>query len=214
VGYFFVNKISATVQAELVKLALKISHQSGIRIWSVTCDGAHVNYSTMNLLGCNLYTTDYYKLQNTFKHPSSNYDVYFVPDACHNIKLARNALADLKIIKAPTADIYWNHIINLHQLQMKLNLKFANKISSTHINFRPNIMKVKLAAQTLSSSTASALEFVKLSEVEEFKDCDETIKFIKTIDEIFDFLNSRNPFGKGFKKPIFLNDISTIYNRK
>lgn len=35
VGYFFVNKISATVQAELVKLALKISHQLGIWIWSV-----------------------------------------------------------------------------------------------------------------------------------------------------------------------------------
>lgn len=73
-------------------------------------------------------------------------------------------------------------------------------------------MKVKLAAQTLSSSTASALEFVKLSEVEEFKDCDGTIEFLK-IDEIFDFLNSRNPFGKGFKKPIFLNDIDNLQKR-
>lgn len=71
-------------------------------------------------------------------------------------------------------------------------------------------MKVKLATQTLSSSTAAALEFLQLSEIEDFKNCASTIKFIKTIDEIFDFLNSRNPFGKGFKKLIFLNNINFL----
>lgn len=213
VGYFFVNKITSAIQAELVKTALILSHQSDIRVWSVTCDGAHVNYSTMHLLGCNLYTTNYYELKSTFKHPSSDYDVHFVPDACHNIKLARNMLGDLKILKSPTAQINWNHVINLYKLQLKLNLKFANKLSSAHVNFRANIMKVKLAAQTLSSSTAAALEFLQFSEVENFQDCAGTIEFIKVIDEIFDFLNSRNPFGKGFKKPIFLNNIDFLQQR-
>lgn len=40
----------------------------------------------------------------------------------------------------------------------------------------------------------------------------ETIIFIQTIDRVFDFLNSRNPFGKGFKKPLYKNDI--IYMKK
>lgn len=119
VGYFFINKIIATVQMELIKTALIMSQQLGIRVWSVTCDGTHTNYSTMNLLGCNLYTKNYNELQNTFKHPSSSYDVYFVPDACHNIKLARNALGDLKIINSLNGQIKWNDITNLASTQTK-----------------------------------------------------------------------------------------------
>jgi len=160
----------------------------------------------MNLLGCNLYATNYDEFKSKFKHPSSDCDVYFVLDASHNVKLTRNTFGYLKIIKSPIAHISWNHIKNLHQLQ-QLQLKFANKLSSAHINFKANIMKVKLTAQTLSSSTAAVLEFLQLSEVEQFKDCAGTIEFLKAIDEIFDFFNSRNPFGKGFKK--FFIMIST-----
>lgn len=65
-------------------------------------------------------------------------------------------------------------------------------------------MKVKLAAQTLSASIATALEFLEKSGVEEFQGAGPTIKFIKVIDKIFDFLNSRNPLGKGFKSPLTL----------
>lgn len=213
VGYFLVDAINATVQAQLVKTALVMAQESGIKVWSVTCDGTKVNYSTMTLLGCNLNTTNYCDLKITFKHPSSDCDVYFVPDACHNIKLARNALGDLKILKSPTKQIKWSDIQNLHKLQVDLNLKFANKLSSAHVNYKANIMKVKLAAQTLSSSTASALECLKFLGVEELKDCAGTIEYIKRIDELFDFLNSRNPFGKGFKKPIYCDNITYLQKR-
>lgn len=99
--------------------------------------------------------------------------------------------------------IEWEYITKLHNLQNKLNLKIANKLSHAHIQYKTNIMKVKYAAQTLSNSTANALNFLKVSQIDGFKDCGPTIKFIKIIDEIFDFLNFRNPFAKGFKKPIY-----------
>lgn len=35
-----------------------------------------------------------------------------------------------------------------------------------------------------------------------FKTVKATVKFIETIDWLFDILNSRNPYGKGFKKPL------------
>ncbi|KAL5236881.1 hypothetical protein ACI65C_004291 [Semiaphis heraclei] len=38
----------------------------------------------------------------------------------------------------------------------------------------------------------------------------ETIKFIRTIDRIFDFLNTRNPYGKGYKKPLYKSDIGNM----
>ena len=104
----------------------------------------------------------------------------------HNVKLARNALSTLEIIQSPTGQIKWSHVKDLHKLQLELNLKFANKLASAYINFRANIMKVKLAAQTLSSSTASAL-FLKYFEVEGFKDCDGTIEFIRVVDSELEF---------------------------
>lgn len=57
------------------------------------------------------------------------------------------------------------------------------------------------------------MEFLQFSEVENFHDCVGTIKFIKKIDEIFDFLNSRNSFGKGLKMPIFLHNINFLQQR-
>ena len=40
----------------------------------------------------------------------------------------------------------------------------------------------------------------------QFKDASGTIHFIRVIDQLFDVLNIRNPYGKGFKKPLKLSD--------
>eukprot|EP00794_Sanderia_malayensis_P009521 gene9521-10508_t len=63
--------------------------------------------------------------------------------------------------------------------------------------------QVNLAAQALSSSVADALEFcAKNLNLKEFKGCEATVKFLRLFDHLFDVLNSRNPFAKGFKSPI------------
>ena len=46
--------------------------------------------------------------------------------------------------------------------------------------------------------------------MEEFKGCGPTIKFLRTIYRLFDFLNLRNPCGKGFKKPIYRDNIESL----
>jgi len=63
-------------------------------------------------------------------------------------------------------------------------------------------MKVRYVANTLSSSVANAMKFLKNVGIEGFENCDATVKFIQTIDYLFDFLNTKNPFGKGFKQPL------------
>ena len=64
-------------------------------------------------------------------------------------------------------------------------------------------MKVKLAAQTLSASVANALEFCSQNlNIIKFKDSSATVKFIRTVDQLFDVLNSRNPLAKGYKSPL------------
>lgn len=54
IGYWFVDKIKATVQSQLVRMAITDCNAFGIKIINVTCDGAYVNGSTFKLLGCDL----------------------------------------------------------------------------------------------------------------------------------------------------------------
>ena len=71
-------------------------------------------------------------------------------------------------------------------------------------------MNVSLAAQTLSASVANAIEFLdKSMQLPGFLSSDNTVKFIRTIDHIFEMLNSRSPIGKGFKTPLRLQSKDT-----
>ncbi|KAL4088784.1 hypothetical protein QTP88_023868 [Uroleucon formosanum] len=149
VGYVFQNKVNAVSQAELIKSSLVLAHQSGLRVWGVTCDGAFTNFSTFKILGCN----------------------------------------------------------------MKLSLKFANKLTSVHIGWKNNKMKVKLAAQLLSSSTAKALQYLKDNNFQRFGDCEATNEYCKSTDQIFIILNSRCSFSKGYKSPIFKSNIHFLQDK-
>ena len=74
------------------------------------------------------------------------------------IKLARNALGDLGCFKTTDGKlIEWQFIKNLVELQIEEGFNIANKLNSDHLNWQRQKMKVKLAAQTFSSSTAAAL---------------------------------------------------------
>lgn len=66
---------------------------------------------------------------------------------------------------------------------------------------------MSLAAQTLSASTAKALDFVRDLELKGFEDVDPTILFVQTIDHLFDVLNSRRPNALGYKSPISLRNL-------
>ena len=76
-------------------------------------------------------------------------------------------------------------------------------------------MNVKITAQVMSSSLATAIEFLMTSGYPGFSGADEgTIRFTRVIDRLFDLLNSKNPFAKGYKNPLRLVDqalwMSTI----
>ncbi|KAI5706041.1 hypothetical protein M8J75_004328 [Diaphorina citri] len=201
VGYFLQNKSSATVQSSLIKSTIHLSKQAGLKLHGVTFDGTSTNLATLNSLGCNFYGN----LDNLSPEFMFNGEKYCaIPDPCHMLKLARNCLATLGKIKSPQGIIDWSFIMKLHTLQNSIGLKFANKLSRQHIEWSLNKMKVKLAAQTLSTSIANALEFLNKEGIAGFEGSEETVKFIRMIDRLFDFLNSRNPFQKGSKSAITL----------
>ncbi len=137
-------------------------------------------------------------------HPTTGEEVFIILDPCHMLKLARNALAHLgTIVDAEGNAIRWQHIEELQKLQELEGLNLGNKLSSNHLKFQKHKMNVRLAAQTLSSSVANAIEFLnKSTKLPSFCNSHGTVKFIHTIDRLFDILNSRNPIAKGFKTPL------------
>ena len=70
-------------------------------------------------------------------------------------------------------------------------------------------MKVKLAAQALSSSDADALEYCEGKlKLPQFQGCGPTVQFICVFGRLFDVLNSRNPLARNFKAPIRKSNYS------
>jgi hypothetical protein len=89
----------------------------------------------------------------------------------------------------------------LLKLQTSEGLHAANKLTHRHVNFQQQIMKVKYAVQTMSSSVATALDVCRLIGLPEFAESSPTSEFIKLMDRLFDAMNSR-PTGHGYKAPL------------
>lgn len=81
----------------------------------------------MKILGC-IIGNSYNEIKSWFLHPISNDKVYFKPDDCHNLKLARNTLGNCKVLASDSGFIRWQDLTNLHEIQQKIKLKFANKL--------------------------------------------------------------------------------------
>ena len=163
IGYFLSDKMNAKTQAQLVRLALEKAADAGLRVWSITADGTCVNISTFTQLGC-IFSATYDSMVTTFKHPSQNYNVYIILDPCHMLKLARNALASMgSFHDEDGGEIQWKFFHLLHSLQDEQGLKLGNKFSSQHLEYQKHKMNVRLAAQTLSSSVADAIQFLDVS---------------------------------------------------
>ena len=200
-GYFCIHGITGNTQASLISMCLEKLHESGVRAVSVTSDGTSYNQQMAARLGVKL---DPQNMQATFPHPSDqSVHVAFIFDACHMVKLVRNMMSTYKRFMLPGVGIVdWVYIERLMELQQEEKLSAGNKVSDRHVHYQNEKMKVNLAVQVLSSSVADALEFARRIGKAEFHGCEATVQFIRTVDRLFDILNSRNCRGKGYKAPI------------
>lgn len=202
-AYFFVNKPNANVLAQLTQSVICELYAVGVTVRSVTCDGPVTNLRTLEVLGCVLQHDN---LEPSFKHPcDETVTVHCILDPVHMLKLARNFFSECRMISSEEGNIDFMYVKQLNEIQEKEGLKFANKVSFGHIQYKNKVMNVSIAAQTLSSSVADALQYLKQT-YENFKDCGATITFIRVFDRLFDVQNTRNNFGKGYKEPLSLQN--------
>ena len=121
------------------------------------------------------------------------------------LKLVCNIFSELKVLiddnnNETTMNVTWTYVKNMLDGEEKCGIHAASKLTPSHVNFHKHKMKVKLAAQDLSSSVADALYFLR----EDMKDPSQigneaTVRFIRVIDQLFAILNSDSPCGTGLE---------------
>lgn len=205
IGYFLTDHINSTQLGHIIADALQATGDRGLIVKAIVGDGLKANMKAAAILGFDLNATN---PKCHINHPHSSMQeekVWYVCDPPHMLKLTRNLLADRNIIYKKCDDgtcqsISWKYIKELHNLQSQDSLYLANKLSNKHIDFRNVKMKVSVAAQTLSSSVATALDHLRDDlHLPAFQGSRPTCEFIRYIDELFDRLNAKNPFAKGHK---------------
>ena len=202
VAYFLIDHLSAEKKANLIVTCLTKLGAIGVRTANVTCDCPSTNFAVMKLLGA---VFDENNLQTTFPHPNiPDWHVAVVFDPCHLLKLVRNAFSHLQVLVDKDGnEVKWNYIKSLHKLQQETGLRAGNKLRQDHIDWHKQKMKVNLAAQTLSTSVADAIDCCREElNLPEFQDSKPTTDFIRIIDALFDVMNSRNIFGRFSKSPM------------
>ncbi|EZA62841.1 THAP domain-containing protein [Ooceraea biroi] len=173
-------------------------------------DGCASNIATMQCLGANISKDN---ARPYFIHPQTKEKVYVMLDACHMIKLIRNAFATCKNMHDGNGNrIEWQYIMNLVQLQEEEGLHAATKVTKRYLNWQQEKMNVKLAAQTLSTDVANAIDFCAIDlQLQQFQNSAATSLFIKNMNNIFDLLNSRNFLCKNkSQEPISLSNIDRV----
>ena len=198
IAYFLVHGLTGSERANLIRLCLSKLHDVGVQVVSLTCDGPSVHWTMLKALGADLSVTG---MRSSFPHPSTDAPVQVLLDCVHMIKLVRNSFAALGSLKDVDGErIEWRFIEELEKLQSEEGLRAGNKLRKAHLQFRKMKMKVSLAVQLLSASVASAIEFCdKDLGLPQFKGSEATVRFIRLFDRLFDWCNSRSPFGRGYK---------------
>lgn len=185
----------------MVLAVISALYEAGIIVRSLTSNGTSTNIKTYENLGC---CFDSSNLKSSFTRPEAPHiNIHCIVDACHLMKM-KNCMVELSLSHSE-GTISFEYIKKLNEIQLKENLKFANKLSSLHIFYKSKKMNVQLAVQVLSSSVADALQFLQ-SYDNNFKNSSATIQCIRIIDRLFDLMNARNIFGKGFKSPMTLGN--------
>lgn len=198
VGYFFITSLTGEQKCNLVQICLQMSEVAGVNVVALTCDGPATNFSMLESLGCKNIAQN--PEITKFKYSESTVNVFI--DPCHAVKLVRNAFGERRVFfDAQNRKIDFKFIESLHQLQEDQNLHLATKLTKAHVQFFKQKMKVRLATQLLSNSVADALQFCEQKlKLPQFQGCSGTINFIRSLNDLFDILNSHSMRPPGWKK--------------
>lgn len=205
IAYFLSNGLNGDEKAAIINEIIIRLEEIGVHLVSLTFDGHASNIAAGKILGA-----DFVNGLAFIRNPiDPDRKIYLYLDEAHMLKLARNVFGDRNLIDGDGGVISWEYIDLLYEAQKSLPYNLGNKLTKEHMQWEKKKMNVKLAAQTISHDVADSLEFMK-EECPKFENVDATVKYIRTIRDTFNIMNSTKVDAIGFKRPI---SIETILRR-
>lgn len=126
IAYFLINGIASETSAVLIENALVQLHEIGVEVVSLTLDGPNEHFATVRKLGAVISEN---KIQPYFFHPITSKPIYVIFDACHMLKLIRNAFGEGKILLDNEGNkIEWRYIVQLAKLQEAVYVLVTNYV--------------------------------------------------------------------------------------
>lgn len=187
VAYYFLASLEADQKGLLVNKMLIALIECGVEVTSVSFDGHKTNPALCRLLGANL---DVFSPTFNPVLTVNNSQIDIIYDPSHVIKLLRTSFASGRLFDAENKPIKWEYVVNLVKFGKQKNFRSMHKMTQAHIDYQSDPMKVILAVQTLSASTANALEYLMNQGYPQFAGAEGTIKYIRQCNDLFDVLNS------------------------
>ena len=131
------------------------------------------------------------------------------------LKLIRNLLGEKDlIIDGFDQPAKWSDIVNLVEWEEANGWRAGSKLTWKHVKYDRYKMKVILAAQVFSNSTADALDYLRLDLKEQaFAGSAATSDFCRRVNDAFDLLNARNPIAHGNKSVWTLKNLEEKKNK-
>lgn len=207
VAYFFLCGLDAVERAALTQEVIRNVNETGAKVMSLTADGTITNISCVKYLG-----VKFEKDEPFFKSPTTPfYNIYFLLDAPHMLKLARGCFAKHHLYYKEKP-ISWDYVKDLHNLQKSRNFNLGNKLSNLHIDWHLKPMNVALAAEVMSNSTAHCIDQLREDNYEAFQNSYETSEFIIHVNNVFDICNVKaNRPPSGYKQPICESNADSLF---
>lgn len=197
IAYYFVANLDGIDKVFLMQSIKKTLTDIGIIVPTGTFDGHATNVTACEIMGSSFDLNDLHP-----QYINDDDEVFPFFDAPHMLKLMRNVLADRKIIYDRLGRaIEWRHFEQLVDIKEKDDF-ITHKMTKAHINYHQRAMKVSLAAQTFSNSTAKSMKSLMDRNHPDFATASGTIEFTRRINNLFDVMNSRKQSDNIYKRPI------------
>ncbi|XP_055526711.1 uncharacterized protein LOC129719215 [Wyeomyia smithii] len=185
-GYFLANTtLSCTRQQEIIEESVRTMFKIGFIPVGIVMDQHPTNVMTARAIGV---TVDK-PMFDIDGHP-----VLFFFDAPHLFKSLRNNLFNKNVLFQDEI-VSFQHIRELYKMDISKMPRLVPKLTQKAVELPAfSKMNVKLATQTLSGTTAKAINtYVELQCLE--KEVLPTALFIELFDQLFDVFNSRFKFN-------------------
>lgn len=191
VAYWVIDTLDKKQRKELLLKVIDAVSKTGIKIKLTTFDGYSSNIPMCELLGANLEIRSP-SFQTFFNNPYNDEKIYIFVDPCHTVKLVRNTLGNKGTLYNGKGErIEWKFFESLIEYSRSNNFQI-HKMSKKHLQWKRNIMNVRLAVETMSSSVAQAMEFLENAGHSSFIGAGPTIEFTRIMNTLFDIFNSKN----------------------